>query len=134
SGFFRQEPPGQRDKNFAVDPEAGISALHDKKEGPKLRNKDFDHEWRQQLKAWGYTQAMRQRRSEEFMDRAVQCLKAAGVWSIIERKPFTIEDREEIHRILTAKQPFRVLESSDGLTFYADQNSLWKDLHGESDI
>lgn len=135
TGFFREEHLLQRDEDFTLDPEEGLAIMHHKIKGEKLRKKDLDRWWKGKLKEWGYTQANQKRRIEELHQQAVRRLKDVGVWDIILRRDFTLEERETIHRILTDyKPPIRDPDSSEGFTIYPDESSWRRDLYGDSEF
>jgi len=117
------------------DPEEGLAIMHHKIKGEKLRKKDLDHWWRGKLREWGYTQANQKRRIEELHQQAARRLKDIGVWDIVLRRGFTLEEREIIHRILTDyKPPIRDPDSSEGFTIYPDESSWRRDLYGDSEF
>lgn len=112
------------------DPEAGLANLHDKKERQKLISADVSHWWRQQLKKWGYTTAERNERMRRKFQMAIDRLKKEGVWDMIVKRS-TIEELEAAREILAnSKDPIRIEESSENLTFYPDEVSWWKDVYG----
>ena len=109
------------------DPDRGIDNWHHKTKGAKIREKDFQHQWQQQLKEWGCTQANKHRRIEEMFEDARRFLKEKGVWSLIEKDFMTLEERVRVH-IINQNPPIRDPYSSEGITFYPTGESMWADM------
>lgn len=119
--------------SIVADPEKVIGDWHHKRKGEAIREKDRRRQWQQQLKDWGFTRANKHKKIEELFEEAEQRLKDAGAWSLIENEHFTLEDRKRIHIILKSP-PIRDPDSSEGITFYPNEDSMWADLHSGRDI
>ena len=112
------------------DPEAGLAILLHKLKGPRLRKKDFNHEWRQKLKALGVTDANKQKRVEEIFADIRQRLNAAGAGYLIEKESYTPEDKQLILGIIREfKSPIRDLDSTAGITIYPSEASWRMDIY-----
>lgn len=128
----RYEHEEELGPSITYDPERGIGAWHHKRKGEEIREKDRRRQWQQQLTDWGYTQANKHKKIEELFKEAEQHLKNAGVWTLIEKASLTLKDRKRIHIILKSP-PIRDPDSSEGITFYPNEDSLWADLRSERD-
>lgn len=83
------------------DPEANINAMHYRRRLPKILQSDFDHWWRQQLKAWGFTRANKRIRLDLATDIAIDHISRAGLSRLVGKKNITIEEIDLIRKALS---------------------------------
>lgn len=132
-GVWRSESLEELGEFITVDPEKDIARMHNPRKRDKIHKKDIDRMWREQLKAWGYTQANRRKRDELRMTQARKRLQETGVWHMISGG-LTPEVIEKIHEILADfRPPVRDLDSSEGITIYPSEAAWRRDIHGEFD-
>jgi hypothetical protein len=116
--------------SFLIDPEADITLLHDEKERQRLINSVVAKEWREKLKAWGYTQKEIRQRQRASMKSAIENLKKMGVWEEVVNTSSIQDLRLTLQIVKGVESEWVDLDSSEGFTVYPDELSWWEKVHG----
>jgi hypothetical protein len=129
SGYWKKDIEAA--ENITLDPESDIAKMHVAGQRERIIASDVSFQWRRKLKQWGYTLANRNEKARKDFKKAVDRLKEEGVWEIV-LEASTAEELEVVRAILAeSRDPVRVPDSSENLTFYPDEASWWKDVYGE---